>query len=153
AALVIGTAVSVWKYLAEREARNDADQQRQAAVTNADEANRQRQLAVANAAEAVRQTQQTNLALADMAVDRGLVLCEQGEVGLGMLWLFRSLEMAPPDATDLQRVIRANLGAWQRRLPNLKLLIPHTLGGGHAVALSPDGRTILTGGHDKMARL
>jgi WD40 repeat protein len=82
---------------------------------------------------------------ATLALDKGLTLCEQGEVGPGMLWLVRGLELAPADAGDLRRVLRANLAGWRRRLSPLRALLPHraevTL-----VAFGPDGRRFLTGG-------
>ena len=55
-------------------------------------------------------------ASADLALERGLTLLEQGEVGHGMLWLTRSLEITPANAADLQRTIRTNLAATHRQL-------------------------------------
>src|SRR5262245_12659241 len=106
-----------------------------------------------------REQQKTQAALAEsrrqaarIALDRGLALCEQGEPGLGMLWLARGLELAPDDAQDLQWVLRANLAGWRRSVHALRLLLRHedrVL----AVAVSPDGNTLLTGSADRTARL
>lgn len=54
-----------------------------------------------------------------LAMERGLTLCEQDKVGAGMLWLA------------------------------LRALLQHAdgCGGVAAVAFSPDGKTILTGGY------
>src|SRR6266542_3300754 len=88
---------------------------------------------------------------ADLALDRGLALCEQGEVSRGMLWLARSLEIAPPDAGPLRWAIRTNWAAWRDELHSVKAEFGHQ-GWVRAVALSPDGKLVLTGSHDKTAR-
>jgi WD40 repeat protein/tetratricopeptide (TPR) repeat protein/tRNA A-37 threonylcarbamoyl transferase component Bud32 len=81
---------------------------------------------------------------AEMALDKGLTLCEQGDVRVGMLWLARSLEIAGGDAPDLEYVIRANLAYWRDQLQALLAVFPHN-GPVMGVAFSPDGKTILTG--------
>jgi WD40 repeat protein len=87
-----------------------------------------------------------------LAFDRGLELCEKGEIGPGMHWLARSLELAPTDQKDLLRVIRVNLAGWRSHLSPLRAYLPHqakvTL-----AAFSPDGRRFLTGASDKTVRL
>src|SRR5262249_44324869 len=71
-------------------------------------------------AEALHSSQ---LRSATFALDRGLSLCEQGQVAFGMLWLARSLELAPADAHDLRRAIRANLAGWRSRVSPLRNLV------------------------------
>ncbi|HEV3236600.1 MAG TPA: hypothetical protein VGZ25_06400, partial [Gemmataceae bacterium] len=87
-----------------------------------------------------------------LALDRGIRLGREGDYGPGMLWLAKSLETVPSDAKDWQSSIRTVMGGmngplWPRRFefvhPNQVL----------AVAVSPDGKTILTGCADKTARL
>jgi WD40 repeat protein/tRNA A-37 threonylcarbamoyl transferase component Bud32 len=90
--------------------------------------------------------------LATVALDRGLSWCEQGELGRGMLWFSRSLELAPREATDLQATIRANLSGWRKERKPLRAALEHQAAV-LTVAFSPDGRTALTGGADKTARL
>ena len=77
--------------------------------------------------------------LADLAEDKGVSLCEQGEIGQGILWLARSLEIAPGDATDLRRV---NLAGWCRKLCPLRasLTVP---GGAEPLAFDPGGQRVL----------
>jgi WD40 repeat protein/tRNA A-37 threonylcarbamoyl transferase component Bud32 len=81
---------------------------------------------------------------ATLALDQGLTLCEQGEVGHGLLWLARSLEIAPPEATDLIQVLRANLGAWRHRLQPLSMVLSHP-DRVRVAAFSHDGKTIGAG--------
>jgi WD40 repeat protein/tRNA A-37 threonylcarbamoyl transferase component Bud32 len=105
--------------------------------------------------------------LADEPVDlyfqRGLDLCEQGNVGHGLLWLARSLRDAAGAGgaggagaggagAALQRAVRTNLAAWSRLLRFPRTMVPHA-GWVMAVAFSPDGKTLLTGSADRTARL
>jgi WD40 repeat protein/serine/threonine protein kinase len=86
------------------------------------------------------------------AMHQGLNLCDQGEVGLGLLWLAQSLRIAPDHAPDLQHLVRANLGAWKPHCRPLKALLQH----GDAViaiAYGRDGEQILTGSWDTGARI
>jgi WD40 repeat protein len=87
-----------------------------------------------------------------LALERGLTLCEQGEIARGMLWLSHSLAIAPAHDADLRRDIRANLAGWRHRVHPLRAVLPHAAFV-RAVAFSPDGKVCLTGGFDKSARL
>jgi eukaryotic-like serine/threonine-protein kinase len=89
---------------------------------------------------------------ASLALDQGLRLCEQGDIQRGMLWLARSLEIAPPQAEDLQRAIRANLEHWRNQLHALQNCLDHPAPV-MAVAFSSDGKAVLTGSEDGIARL
>jgi WD40 repeat protein len=80
---------------------------------------------------------------ATLALDQGLALCEQGEIGRGMLWLAHGLEIAPAAAADLRYAIRANLAAWRLQLTSLQMSLPHQ-GSVRAVSFSPDGKTLVT---------
>ncbi len=89
---------------------------------------------------------------ADLALDKGLSLCDQGNTGRGLLWIARSLEMAPADATEFQQLARLNLATWQQQLYPLTACLPNS-GGITSIALSPNGKTALTGGADGKTRL
>jgi eukaryotic-like serine/threonine-protein kinase len=89
---------------------------------------------------------------ASAALGLGLHLCEQGDTGLGMLWLARSLETVPPGAADLEWAIRTNLSGWGSSLSSLEASLAHP-GGVSALAFSPDGRKALLGFQDGSARL
>jgi WD40 repeat protein/serine/threonine protein kinase len=87
-----------------------------------------------------------------LAFDRGLALCDQGQVGSGMLWLARALRLAPRGEVDNERVIRANLSAWRRELHTLQAIYPHKQGV-ETGAFSPDGRLLITGAIDGAVHL
>jgi WD40 repeat protein/serine/threonine protein kinase len=90
---------------------------------------------------------------ANLIFDRGVALCEQGEIGLGLLWLVRSLQAAEQVADDsLARAVRCNLASWQGELHHLHGQLVHGSSVA-AVAFSPDGRLAVTAGEDHMARL
>jgi WD40 repeat protein/serine/threonine protein kinase len=81
--------------------------------------------------------------LAESYLDRGVSLCDQGEVARGLLWLMRALQVAPAEARDLQRVIRINLAAWHRELNPLEAVLPDQYFEVHPVS-SRDGTVLLT---------
>jgi eukaryotic-like serine/threonine-protein kinase len=60
--------------------------------------------------------------LAAIYFDRGLGLCELGEVDSGLLWLTRGLETVPGGAEDLERLLRLNLEAWSAESYPLRAL-------------------------------
>ncbi|MCI0456949.1 MAG: serine/threonine protein kinase [Gemmataceae bacterium] len=88
---------------------------------------------------------------ASLLLDQAVALCDKGEVGQGMLWLARSLELAPAEAQDLQWVIRANLAHWRGRLATLRACLEHedqVL----TVAFRPGDQSLLTGSEDGFVR-
>src|SRR5262249_26217073 len=80
---------------------------------------------------------QSRLLSANLAFDKGQLLGESGGANLALLWLARSLKLAPPDAVHLQAAIRTGLGAWQRQVDSLQMILPHD-GDVMAVALGAD---------------
>ena len=101
AVIMLLTAVVVVSLLFGITASRDADRLH----VGAEALRRKEEEAVANRKWAERQS-------VDLICDRGLALCEQGDVGSGLLWLARSLEIAERSdaAEDLCRAIRINLG-------------------------------------------
>jgi WD40 repeat protein/tetratricopeptide (TPR) repeat protein len=89
---------------------------------------------------------------AALALDRSLDLSKKGETGEGFLWIIRSLQIAPEDATDFRHAAWAELRAWRHRVSPLRAILPHP-GSVLAVAFSPDGTRMLTGSEDHTARL
>jgi eukaryotic-like serine/threonine-protein kinase len=90
---------------------------------------------------------------ARLALDRGIALCEEGEIARGLLWLARSLETAATaGADDLEPAIRANLAAWRRHLCLPRARLEHRTMVSDA-AFSPDGKLVLTGDLESKAHL
>jgi WD40 repeat protein len=89
---------------------------------------------------------------ASLVADEGLRLCDEGDVGRGLLALVHALAMAPREARDLRRALRSNVAAAEKRVHALQALLSHD-GLILAVAWSRDGATIVTGGHDRKVRV
>ncbi len=81
--------------------------------------------------------------MAEFALEKGQSLGEQGKANLALLWMAEALRIAPAEASDLQTVIRTNLGAWRDRVNALRMILPHDSEVG-AVAFTPDGKTLLS---------
>jgi WD40 repeat protein/serine/threonine protein kinase len=79
--------------------------------------------------------------LAESYLDRGISLCEHGELSVGLLWLARGLEVAPADAADLQNALRANLADWSRQSASLRGVFRYP-GQLALQVLGPDARTV-----------
>ncbi|MHC4323826.1 MAG: protein kinase domain-containing protein [Planctomycetota bacterium] len=100
---------------------------------------------------AVKAQQETAGLLAGSYVDRAQALCEQGEVGRGMLWLADSLNIAPDGSSDLDRVIRTSLAAWYGQLHSLRAVVQYS-DRIDSVTFTPDGSRILVCCQDGTAR-
>jgi WD40 repeat protein len=89
---------------------------------------------------------------ARFALERGQLLCDQGDVPAGLLWMGRSLELAAAaDDADLEQAVRVNLASWRPHLHALKAVLPHP-DGVLAAAWQPDGQALLTVSRDGKAR-
>jgi WD40 repeat protein len=135
---VAGFGLVTWQWHEAVQARRrEKDQRHQAEEAGREEANQRRRY---------------QRLLVSTLMDRGLDLCEQGDVGRGLLHLVHGLELVGHEATDLERVLRTNVADWQRSLYPLKNFLAHpdrVL----AVAFSPDGKQFLTGCADGKAQL
>ncbi len=88
----------------------------------------------------------------NLAYEHGQALCEQGDVGQGMLWLVRALKSASrAHDGDLIRALRLNIAGWWPRLHLIRVRC-ETPSPIHAAVYSPDGRTIALGGEDRTVR-
>jgi WD40 repeat protein/tRNA A-37 threonylcarbamoyl transferase component Bud32 len=99
------------------------------------------------------QRRQLSREAARAALDRGLALCEQGDVGPGLLWLARGLELAPEDARDIDRALRLHLAAWSGVLsarPREPVALRHR-DWVEMAAFTPDGKTVVSVGGDQGA--
>ena len=85
-------------------------------------------------------------------IEQAQSLCEQGEIGRGLLWYARGLQKLPERAVDLQHVIRCNLTAWSRELHSLNAMLQHT-SPVVTVAVDRDGVRILTACADNTVQL
>jgi WD40 repeat protein len=123
--ITVGFAVATWQWLGAATARNAAEGEKKDAEKERD---------------AVR------LQLAISERDRGLILCHQGDVRAGLLFLARALQSAPADAVDLQRSLRLQLAAWCDRLAPVAGVIDldSEFGPALAVSFTPDGKTLLS---------
>jgi WD40 repeat protein len=149
----LGFALVVWKWqeataaldrealtAAERQARQQAQKDQKQAERARDEAEQER-----------RKGLQLN---ARLAMERGVSLCQEGEIFTGLLWLSRSLDIAAQGkAIALQDSIRLLLTGWSWDSHRPQALFFQKTGV-EAVAFSPDGKMVLTGGlHDEKNRL
>jgi WD40 repeat protein len=128
-----------------------ADRQARLAVEEKLRADEQAQHAKDEAQAAVKlktALAESNRRWAVYSFERAQTTFERGEIGVGMLWMLESLRKAA-DAEDAswKHLALANLSFWSRRYPQLQGIFHH---GAEvtAVALSPDGKTVFTGGSD-----
>jgi WD40 repeat protein len=77
---------------------------------------------------------------AELLLERGLALAEQGEVAHGLYLMLDSLRTAPEESADLRRVVRTNLAAWAGHVHTLRQVVNHE-SEVHDVVFSPDGKT------------
>ncbi|HEY7308011.1 MAG TPA: tetratricopeptide repeat protein [Gemmataceae bacterium] len=142
-ALILGTLVSTWQAFRAKEAEGLAEDRLEKEKSERERADN----AVGKAQQTAKllelEKRQAKRSLSTFLLDKGLDLCEKGEVGLGLLWLARSLESAPAEAADLQRAIRRNLAAWPNQTGVLHTVL-HPQGHVQRVAFRADGKTLLT---------
>ena len=95
----------------------------------------------------------SNRNLARLYFERAKSAIERGEIGPGLVRLVQSYRWAVAAGDDGWRhTALASLSAWQRHYAAPVAVFSHA-DGVRAVAVSPDGRTVLTGSYDTTARL
>jgi WD40 repeat protein len=146
--LLAGAAVSTWQAVVATQARNEANNERDAAGKARDaeaDARAKTELALTDSREKA----------ARMTYERAQALCEEGQADLGLLWMARSLELTPPGAVDLDRVIRTSMNLWARQIHTIRpfpVLFEPNVMPLHA-DMSPDGRRLIAAHPDGSARL
>ncbi len=80
---------------------------------------------------------------ADLTLDKGFALAQEGHADRGLLWMLEALKTAPDDAEAFRRTVRWNLGAWLGQVHKpLRIFDPG--GPCNHLAFSPDGRSFAT---------
>ena len=80
---------------------------------------------------------------ADLTLEKGFALAQEGHADRGLLWMIEALKTAPDDAEDFRRTVRWNLGAWLGQVHKpLRIIDPGSLH--NRLAFSPDGRSFAT---------
>jgi len=98
---------------------------------------------------------ESNLRLAALSYERGQAACERGDIGVGLLRMmqsWRSAVSAGDRGIGWQRTARAGLASWQRHHREILAVYSHSEGV-TSVALSPDGKTVVTASRDRTAQL
>ncbi len=88
---------------------------------------------------------------ADLALQRGVQMCEAGDAALGLLWLAHALDLTPEDSA-IKRVIRVNLASWSSQIAQLSTCVQHD-DWVRCVAFSPDGKHAASGTEGGMVRI
>jgi WD40 repeat protein len=98
------------------------------------------------------QRRQADQLSARLVLEKATNLAERGNLSHALLWLTHGLAIAARAEDDpLQFAFRVDLAEWHERLHALELCLPHPAAV-LAVAVSPDGKEVLTGCQDGMAR-
>jgi WD40 repeat protein len=122
--------------------REDASQLREA-NTNLQEKETQRSKADAEREKAEKARLTELRKSARMTLGQGLTLCEQGEVGRGLLWLARAGELAVAgEEVELQGAVRQALASWTQEWTGLKAIVSHP-GPLQQASFSPDGSAVV----------
>lgn len=90
--------------------------------------------------------------LAESHFERGISLCELGDVSHGLLYMTLALKSLPPGGGGWGRAIRTNLSAWQGELCTLTHIFRHPRPIA-VVAFSPDGKLLATASNDSTAQI
>ncbi len=111
----------------------------------------QRSEAEQSARQARDEHRRSSIESSRRALELGVANCEKGEIGRGLLWMARSLKLAPADAGDLRYAIRAKLAHWNLGLAPLERIIEHA-DVVNGIRFSPTGSRLVTFNGDLLRR-
>jgi serine/threonine protein kinase/WD40 repeat protein/tetratricopeptide (TPR) repeat protein len=81
---------------------------------------------------------------ANLALEKGLALAEEGHADRGLLWMLEAFKTAPDGADGFRKMVRFNLGAWLSQLHKpLRIMDAGTPT--DFLAFSPNGKLFATG--------
>ncbi len=81
---------------------------------------------------------------ANLALEKGLAMAEEGRADRGLLWMFEAFTTAPDEAKEFRKVVRWNLGAWLAQIHKpLRFMTADARC--DYIAFSPDGKSFATG--------
>ncbi len=93
--------------------------------------------------QAIEQRDHSRQQSADLTLEKGLALAQEGHADRGLLWMLEALKTAPDEAEEFRRTGRWNLGAWLGQVHKpLRIIDPGDLH--NRLAFSPDGRSLAT---------
>src|SRR5262249_49556349 len=111
-------------------------------------ANRQSQLdrnqAIEARRQAIEQRDHSRQQSADLALDKGIALAQEGHADRALLWMLEALKTAPEPAKEFRKLVRWNLGAWLGQVHKTLRVIETSDPCSH-IAFSPDGRSFAIG--------
>ena len=101
-------------------------------------------MAVEAGQQALRERDRSRRQSAELELDKGFALAQEGHADRGLFWMLRALETAPDGADAFRAMVRRNLGAWLGQVHKPLRIIE----AGEIVsdlAFSPDGRSFAMG--------
>ncbi len=107
--------------------------------------------AVASEQNAFNSEQRASQMAASLAWEKGRDLCKASNVGIGLLWMARALEIAPPTAIGYENAIRADIAGWMDECHLLRKAFVHPKRVTVAF-FTTDDRFLITGCNDGIVR-
>jgi WD40 repeat protein/tetratricopeptide (TPR) repeat protein len=93
---------------------------------------------------AVGERDHSRLVSAELALDKGIALAEEGQADRGLLWMLEALKSAPEREEAFRTMARWNLGAWMGQVHRPLRFMEFDQTTTNA-AFAPDGRSFVTG--------
>ena len=107
--------------------------------------------AVVSEQNAFNSEQRASEMAASLAWEKGRDLCKASNVGIGLLWMARALEIAPPTAMGYESAIRADIAGWMEECHLLRRAFVHPKRVTVA-SFTTDDRFLITGCDDGIVR-